>query len=87
MINIYQNTQCNVPEDSYLYIRRRENLKSHRINTRLTAGFTAPCYVGIYTLLYEHFSSDIIRDQEFNEYRHFQVHNVQTLSSMWRSPT
>jgi hypothetical protein len=27
-INIYQTTRCNIPEDSCLHTRRRENLKS-----------------------------------------------------------
>jgi hypothetical protein len=27
--NFYETTWCNVPEDSHLYTRRRENLKSH----------------------------------------------------------
>jgi hypothetical protein len=30
-VNIYQITQCYIPEDSHLYSRRRENLKSHKI--------------------------------------------------------
>jgi hypothetical protein len=28
-VNVYQTTQCNNPEDSYLHTRRLENLKSH----------------------------------------------------------
>jgi hypothetical protein len=28
-VNIYQTTRCNIPEDSHLHSRRRENLKSH----------------------------------------------------------
>jgi hypothetical protein len=28
-VNFYQTTRRNNPEDSYLYTRRRENLKSH----------------------------------------------------------
>jgi hypothetical protein len=28
-VNIYQTTRHNIPEDSHLHIRRRENLKSH----------------------------------------------------------
>jgi hypothetical protein len=28
-VNFYQTTRCNIPEDSYINIRRRENLKSH----------------------------------------------------------
>jgi hypothetical protein len=31
-INIYQTTRRNIPEDSHLFIRRRENLKSHLMN-------------------------------------------------------
>jgi hypothetical protein len=27
--NFYQTTRRNIPEDSYLHTRRRENLKSH----------------------------------------------------------
>jgi hypothetical protein len=30
-VNVYQTTRCNIPEDSRLHIRRRENLKSHLI--------------------------------------------------------
>jgi hypothetical protein len=29
LVNFYQTTQCNNPEDSHLHTRRRENLKSH----------------------------------------------------------
>jgi hypothetical protein len=29
-VNFYQTTQRNIPEDSHLYTRRRENLKSHQ---------------------------------------------------------
>jgi hypothetical protein len=28
-VNLYQTTRRNNPEDSHLYIRRRENLKSY----------------------------------------------------------
>jgi hypothetical protein len=28
-VNFYQTTRCNIPEDSHLHTRRRENLKSH----------------------------------------------------------
>jgi hypothetical protein len=28
-VNLYQTTQRNIPEDSRLHTRRRENLKSH----------------------------------------------------------
>jgi hypothetical protein len=28
-VNVYQTTRRNIPEDSYLHTRRRENLKSH----------------------------------------------------------
>jgi hypothetical protein len=28
-VNIYQTTRRNIPEDSHLHARRRENLKSH----------------------------------------------------------
>jgi hypothetical protein len=34
-VNIYQSTRLNIAEDSHLHIRRRENLKSHRINELL----------------------------------------------------
>jgi hypothetical protein len=30
--NFYQTTSRNIPEDSHLHIRRRENLKSHKEN-------------------------------------------------------
>jgi hypothetical protein len=30
-VNFYQNTRRNIPEDSHLHTRRRENLKSHLI--------------------------------------------------------
>jgi hypothetical protein len=33
-VNFYQTTRRNNPEDSHLHIRRRENLKSHKL--RLT---------------------------------------------------
>jgi hypothetical protein len=29
LVNFYQTTRRNVPEDSHLHIRRHENLKSH----------------------------------------------------------
>jgi hypothetical protein len=29
-VNFYQTTRRNIPEDSHLHIRRRENLKSHQ---------------------------------------------------------
>jgi hypothetical protein len=29
-VNFYQTTQRNIPEDSHLHTRSRENLKSHR---------------------------------------------------------
>jgi hypothetical protein len=35
-VNFYQNTRRNSPEDSHLYTRRPENLKSHMINDRFT---------------------------------------------------
>jgi hypothetical protein len=30
LVNFYQTTRCNNPEDSHLHTRRRENLKSHK---------------------------------------------------------
>jgi hypothetical protein len=30
-VNFYQTTRRNIPEDSYLHARRRENLKSHPV--------------------------------------------------------
>jgi hypothetical protein len=30
-VSVYQTTQCNIPEDSHLHTRRRENLRSHII--------------------------------------------------------
>jgi hypothetical protein len=32
-VSIHQFTQCNIPEDNHLHIRRCENLKSHLINS------------------------------------------------------
>jgi hypothetical protein len=29
LVNVYQNTGNNIPEDSHLHTRRRQNLKSH----------------------------------------------------------
>jgi hypothetical protein len=29
-VNMYQTIRCNIPEDSHLHTRRRENLKSHK---------------------------------------------------------
>jgi hypothetical protein len=29
LVNFYQTTRCNNPENSHLHTRRRENLKSH----------------------------------------------------------
>jgi hypothetical protein len=31
LVNFYQTTRRNNPEDSHLHIRRRENLKSYRV--------------------------------------------------------
>jgi hypothetical protein len=31
MVMIYQTTRCNIPENSHLHTRRRENLKSHGV--------------------------------------------------------
>jgi hypothetical protein len=33
-VNFYQTTLCNIPEDSHLHTRRRENLKSHHAKTQ-----------------------------------------------------
>jgi hypothetical protein len=30
-VSFYQTTRRNIPEDSHLHIRRRENLKSHKV--------------------------------------------------------
>jgi hypothetical protein len=30
-VNFYQTTRRNIPEDSHLHTRRRENLKSHHV--------------------------------------------------------
>jgi hypothetical protein len=30
-VNFYQTTRRNIPEDSHLHTRRRENLKSHPV--------------------------------------------------------
>jgi hypothetical protein len=29
-VSFYQTTRCNIPKDSHLHNRRRENLKSHK---------------------------------------------------------
>jgi hypothetical protein len=34
-VNFYQITRCNIPEDSHLYTRRSENLKSYLLSIRL----------------------------------------------------
>jgi hypothetical protein len=39
-VNFYQTTRRNNPEDSHLYIRRRENLKSYLISQILDTIFT-----------------------------------------------
>jgi hypothetical protein len=31
-INFHQSSRCNTSEDSYVYTRRHENLKSHSVN-------------------------------------------------------
>jgi hypothetical protein len=31
LVNSYESTRLNIPEDSHLHIRRRENLKSHML--------------------------------------------------------
>jgi hypothetical protein len=31
-VNVYQTTQHNIPEDSHLHTRRRENVKSHQVS-------------------------------------------------------
>jgi hypothetical protein len=31
-VNFYHTTQRNIPEDSHLHTRRRQNLKSHLVN-------------------------------------------------------
>jgi hypothetical protein len=31
-VNFYQTTSRDIPEDSHLQTRRRDNLKSHKIN-------------------------------------------------------
>jgi hypothetical protein len=31
-VYFYQTTQCNIPEDNHLHIRRRESLKSHPLH-------------------------------------------------------
>jgi hypothetical protein len=36
LINFYQTVLCNIPEDSRLHTRRRENLKSHMFIQSLT---------------------------------------------------
>jgi hypothetical protein len=32
-VNIYQITRCYIPKDSHIHARRRENLKSHKMET------------------------------------------------------
>jgi hypothetical protein len=31
LVNFYETTRRNIPEDSHLHSRRRENLKSHQL--------------------------------------------------------
>jgi hypothetical protein len=50
--NFYQTTWCNNREDSHLYTRRRENLKTHK-------GDQLNLYQA-YTLLLNHFHGNII---------------------------
>jgi hypothetical protein len=40
-VNFYETTRRNIPEDSHLYTRRRENLKSRRVYNN-TAEFNIP---------------------------------------------
>jgi hypothetical protein len=35
MVNFYQTTWCNIPEDSHLYTCCYENLESHKISGRM----------------------------------------------------
>jgi hypothetical protein len=50
LVNFYQTTRRNIPEDSHLHIRHRENLKSHKVKKVARGeqgqGSTATCFKG-----------------------------------------
>jgi hypothetical protein len=53
---IYQTTRRNIPEYSHLHIRRRENLKSHPVTTRIQfllgpTSFRARCIFRIFRIV------------------------------------
>jgi hypothetical protein len=41
-VNIYQTTQCNIPEESHLHTNHSENLKSHLHNEELHNLYSSP---------------------------------------------
>jgi hypothetical protein len=41
LVNFYQTTRGNIPEDSHLHIPRRENLKSHLVTSVIIMGNTS----------------------------------------------
>jgi hypothetical protein len=44
-VNFYETTQRNIPEDSHLHTRRRENLNSHLISFHLRNLYNWNCIV------------------------------------------
>jgi hypothetical protein len=53
-VNLYETTRRDIPEDSHLHTRRRENLKSHKEHVWKT--YTAPEYA---------FRLSVVEDTEF----------------------
>jgi hypothetical protein len=51
-VNIYQATRRNIPEDSRLHIRRRENLESHLLDKFITFGQECACAILVDELLF-----------------------------------
>jgi hypothetical protein len=41
-VSFYQATQCHIPEESPLYIHRRESLRSNKLSQRLQKMFSFP---------------------------------------------
>jgi hypothetical protein len=65
-VSFYQTTRCNIPEDSHLHTRRRENLKSHLVSVLLTArGLT----------------SSLLRPLFFRQFSSFNVWSVNFIYS------
>jgi hypothetical protein len=45
LVNLYQTTWCNIPENSRLHTSRRENLKSYLIILRYSGSLSAAVYL------------------------------------------